>query len=381
MDLAEEGRPDLTESQRAVYAAEIPKAELHVHIEGCLSLELLFRLAAKNRVRLPFASIEEAYKAYQFTSLSDFLDSYYLATKVLVTEDDFRELALCYMANAYNDGVCHAEISFDPQAHLSRGVSLETVLNGLRKGLKQGKSKYGISTMLIMCFHRDKEARDALACLDKVRPYASWISGVGLDSAEAGYPAAPFREVFRRAKAMGLRCTAHAGEEEGCAQNITESLDVLGCERIDHGIQCIKDRQLLERLVREKIPLTVCPISNAALRVVPSLKEHPARDMLHSGLKITLNSDDPPYNGPAIISAYWAGIGAAYKAAATHLGFTRGEILQVAINSIEASWLSADQKKHYLKQIAFFDQQFGENDGMPPAQSGDVYDVEAAEGE
>lgn len=245
----------------------LPKAELHLHIEGTLEPELAFALAARNGVDLPYADTEELRKAYLFEDLQTFLDLYYALMAVLRTEDDFAELADAYLARAAAQGVRHAEIFFDPQAHTDRGVPIGTVVEGLGRALDRSEEKHGISTQLIMCFLRDKSAESALETLEAAKPYLHRISAVGLDSAEVGHPPAKFREVYAAATALGLRKVAHAGEE-GPPEYIREALDVLGVERIDHGLRCMEDPDLVDRLVSERIPLTLCPLSNVRLRAI-----------------------------------------------------------------------------------------------------------------
>lgn len=254
----------------------LPKAELHLHIEGTLEPELAFALAGRNGVVLPYADTEELRTAYLFDDLQSFLDLYYALMAVLRTEDDFAELADAYLARAAAQGVRHAEIFFDPQAHTDRGVPIGTVIEGLGRALERSEETHGISTQLIMCFLRDKSAESALETLEAAKPHLHRISAVGLDSAEVGHPPAKFREVYAAATALGLRKVAHAGEE-GPPEYVREALDVLGVERIDHGSRCMEDPELVDRLVSERIPLTLCPLSNVRLRAVDVLEEHPCR--------------------------------------------------------------------------------------------------------
>jgi adenosine deaminase len=274
----------------------IPKAELHLHIEGTLEPELAFRLAERNGVALPFGSVEELRAAYRFDDLQSFLDLYYRLMDVLRTEQDFTELAEEYLTRAAAQGVRHAEIFFDPQAHGARGVPIETVINGLGAALDRSEAVHGISTGLILCFLRDRSAESALDTLESATPYLERITAVGLDSAEVGNPPSKFTAVYERARELGLRAVAHAGEE-GPASYVWEALDLLEVERIDHGLRCLEDEELVARLVRERIPLTVCPFSNVRLRCVDTLADHPLRRMLDAGLVATVNSDDPAYFG------------------------------------------------------------------------------------
>lgn len=253
----------------------IPKAELHLHIEGTLEPELAFALAARNGVELPYADTEELRKAYLFEDLQTFLNLYYELMAVLRTERDFEDLANAYLARAAAQGVRHAEIFFDPQAHIARGVDMGTVVEGLWRALGGSETNHGISTRLILCFLRDESADSALRTLEAAKPYLDRITGIGLDSAEVGHPPVKFREVYEAAAALGLRRVAHAGEE-GPPAYITEALDVLGVERVDHGLRCMEDEELVARLVRDRVPLTLCPLSNVRLRAVDVLAEHPS---------------------------------------------------------------------------------------------------------
>lgn len=322
----------------------LPKAELHLHIEGTLEPELAFALAARNGVELPYADTEELRKAYQFSDLQSFLSLYYELMAVLRTERDFEELADAYLARAAAQGVRHAEIFFDPQAHLARGVEMGTVVEGLWRALGRSAAVHGLSTQLIMCFLRDESAESAMQTLDAARPYLDRIVGVGLDSAEVGHPPGKFREVYEAAAALGLRRVAHAGEE-GPPAYITEALDVLGVERIDHGLRCMEDPALVERLVRERVPLTVCPLSNVRLRAVDTLAEHPLPAMLDAGLLCTVNSDDPAYFGG------YAGDN--FDAVHETLGLSHERLRELARNSFLASFLEHDEERRgrYLAEV------------------------------
>ncbi|CAM5622517.1 Adenine deaminase OS=Streptomyces glaucescens OX=1907 GN=SGLAU_11595 PE=3 SV=1 [Streptomyces glaucescens] len=313
----------------------LPKAELHLHIEGTLEPELAFELAARNGVTLPYATTDELREAYRFEDLQSFLDLYYALMAVLRTERDFEDLADAYLARAAAQGVRHAEIFFDPQAHLARGVAMGTVVEGLWRALARGRADHGVSTRLIMCFLRDESAESALATLELAKPYLDRITGIGLDSAEVGHPPAKFREVYEAAAALGLRRVAHAGEE-GPPEYITEALDVLGVERVDHGLRCMEDPALVERLVRERIPLTLCPLSNVRLRAVDTLAGHPLPAMLDAGLLCTVNSDDPAYFGG------YAGDN--FDAVRRELGLTDERLRELARNSFLASFLEDDEE-------------------------------------
>ncbi|WP_328831507.1 adenosine deaminase [Streptomyces sp. NBC_00252] len=326
----------------------IPKAELHLHIEGTLEPELAFALAARNGVELPYADTEELRKAYLFDDLQTFLNLYYELMAVLRTEQDFEDLANGYLARAAAQGVRHAEIFFDPQAHIARGVDMGTVVEGLWRALGSSETDHGISTRLILCFLRDESADSAMATLDAARPYLDRITGIGLDSAEVGHPPVKFREVYEAAAALGLRRVAHAGEE-GPPAYITEALDVLGVERIDHGLRCMEDAELVARLVRDRVPLTLCPLSNVRLRAVDVLAEHPLPAMLEAGLLCTVNSDDPAYFGG------YAGDN--FDAVRSALGLTEERLRELARNSFVASFLEDDEERRsgYLAEVEAYE--------------------------
>ncbi|GAA0654381.1 adenosine deaminase [Kitasatospora atroaurantiaca] len=320
----------------------IPKAELHLHIEGTLEPELAFRLAERNGVTLPFASVDELRAAYRFDDLQSFLDLYYRLTEVLGTEQDFTDLADAYLARARAQGVRHAEIFFDPQAHLARKVPIETVIGGLSASLDRSQERFGITTGLILCFLRDEPAEAALATLEAAKPYLDKIIAVGLDSAEVGNPPSKFTAVYERARELGLRAVAHAGEE-GPASYVWEALDLLRVERIDHGIRSLEDPELVERLVRERVPLTVCPFSNVRLRCVDTLADHPLRRMLDAGLVATVNSDDPAYFGGYV--------GQNLVDTTAALGLTEDQVRTLARNSFEASFLDEPTRARYLAEV------------------------------
>ncbi|MFF2506253.1 adenosine deaminase [Streptomyces sp. NPDC058067] len=327
--------------------ASLPKAELHLHIEGTLEPELAFELAARNGVDLPYADTEELRKAYLFEDLQSFLDLYYGLMAVLRTEDDFEQLADAYLARAAAQGVRHAEIFFDPQAHTARGVPIGTVVRGLDAALSKSVERHGVSTRLIMCFLRDQSAESAMQTLESAKPYLDRIVGVGLDSAEVGNPASKFREVYEAAGALGLRKVAHAGEE-GDPSYIWEALDLLGVERVDHGLRCMEDPALVERLVRDRVPLTLCPLSNVRLRTVDVLEEHPLPRMMDAGLLCTVNSDDPAYFGG------YAGDN--FHAVREALAIEPERLRQLARNSFVASFLDDDEelRSRYLAEVDAF---------------------------
>ncbi|MEE1827965.1 adenosine deaminase [Streptomyces sp. BE20] len=325
----------------------LPKAELHLHIEGTLEPELAFALAARNGVTLPYADTEELRRAYAFSDLQSFLDLYYALMAVLRTEEDFTDLAAAYLARAAAQGVRHAEIFFDPQAHTARGVPLAVVVDGLGRALDRSAERHGISTRLIMCFLRDESAESALETFEAARPwFGERITGIGLDSAEVGHPPAKFREVYRLAAEAGLHRVAHAGEE-GPAAYITEALDVLGVERIDHGLRCLEDPELVDRLVRERIPLTLCPLSNVRLRCVDTLADHPLPAILDAGLLATVNSDDPAYFGGYV--------GDTYEALAEALHLDRETLRLLAANSFRAAFLTEERRAELLAEVAAYE--------------------------
>ncbi|MFG3494057.1 adenosine deaminase [Streptomyces sp. NPDC047928] len=323
---------------------DLPKAELHLHIEGTLEPELAFALAERNGVELPYADTEELRKAYLFSDLQSFLDLYYALMGVLRSADDFTELADAYLARAAAQGVRHAEIFFDPQAHTARGVPIGTVIEGLARALDSGEARHGVSTKLIMCFLRDESAESAMETLRAAEPYLHRICGIGLDSAEVGHPPSKFREVYEAAGALGLRKVAHAGEE-GPPAYIREALDVLGVERIDHGLRAMEDPELVERLARERVPLTLCPLSNVRLRAVDVLEQHPLREMMAAGLLVTVNSDDPAYFGGYV--------GETFHAVREALALDEEALRELARNSFLASFLDDDEERRarYLAEV------------------------------
>ncbi len=323
-------------------ANALPKAELHLHIEGTFEPELIFALAERNRVRLPYASIEALRRAYEFTDLQSFLDLYYAAMAVLRTEADFAELAHAYFARAREQGVVHAEIFFDPQAHTARGVPFATVIDGLWSALRESEARYGITSKLIMCFLRDQSADSAMHALEQALPYGERIVAVGLDSAEAGNPPSKFARVFERALAEGWKTVAHAGEE-GPPAYVWEALDLLKVSRVDHGVRSLEDPRLVARLRDERIPLTVCPLSNVKLRVVDTLRDHPLGRMLDAGLVATVNSDDPAYFGGYV--------GDNLREVAAALALPDDALRTLARNSFEAAFLDAKTRQAYLARL------------------------------
>lgn len=320
----------------------LPKAELHIHIEGSLEPELMFDLGRRNGVRLPFASVEEVRKAYRFENLQSFLDLYYQGAAVLVREQDFYDLAMAYLGNAASQNVRHAEIFFDPQTHTARGVSFETVIGGLSRALEDARAKWGISSSLILCFLRHLSAEGAMETLERALPFRERIVGVGLDSSELGHPPSKFETVFEKARELGFERVAHAGEE-GPPEYIWQALDRLGVRRIDHGVRCLEDPRLVERLREQRIPLTVCPLSNVRLRVFDRLEHHNLKALLDAGLCATVNSDDPAYFGGYIEENY--------VDVQRALGLDRGDLIQLARNAFEASFLTPEEKRAFLKEL------------------------------
>ncbi len=329
-------------SDTAAFIAALPKAELHLHIEGTLEPELMFALAGRNGIRLPYASVEEVRAAYRFSNLQDFLDIYYAGAGALLHRQDFYDLTWAYLQRAFAQNVRHVEIFFDPQTHTARGVAFATVIDGINQALDDAEARLGISSRLIMCFLRHLDEADALATLELALPYRDRIAGVGLDSSERGNPPGKFREAFRRARAAGFMATAHAGEE-GPAAYVREALDVLAVTRVDHGNNALDDADLVTELARRRIPLTVCPLSNVKLRVVDDIRAHPLQRMLDLGLFVTVNSDDPAYFGGYINENYLA------VAEALHLD--RETLAQLARNSFAASLLDADARAALVAQV------------------------------
>lgn len=323
----------------------LPKAELHVHVEGTLEPELAFQLAAKHGMRLPHASVDALRRAYQFSDLQSFLDIYYAGADVLRDEDDFYLLTAAYLRRAHSQGVVHAEIFFDPQTHAARGVVLETVLGGMRRALLAAEREWGMTSRLIMCFLRHLSAPEAMSTLEQALLHGDAIAAVGLDSSERGHPPAKFDAVFARARSAGLLAVAHAGEE-GPPSYIREALDLLRVRRIDHGVRCEEDEELMQRLVRERIPLTVCPLSNVRLRIFDRLESHNLKRLLERGLCVTVNSDDPAYFGGYVLENY-LGVQQA-------LSLTRPQLTLLAENSIEASFLAPADKRRWLQAIATY---------------------------
>lgn len=334
--------PHLSDDPVLELACAMPKAELHVHIEGTLEPGLAFALARRNGLTLPYADEAALKAAYAFDSLQSFLDLYYACADVLRTADDFRDLMLAYLARAAADHVVHAEIFFDPQTHTARGIPFPTVLDGLAEGLKQGRARWGISGRLILCFLRHLSEDEAFATLAEAEPHLDRIDGFGLDSSERGHPPSKFARVFARCRALGKPVVAHAGEE-GPPAYIVEALDLLGAARIDHGVRALEDAALVERLVRDGVPLTVCPLSNLRLCVFRDMREHTLGRLLAAGAKVTLNSDDPAYFG-GYLNDNLRAVQAAFN-------FDSKTWYRLARNSFEASFAGDDEKAGWIARL------------------------------
>jgi adenosine deaminase len=321
----------------------LPKAELHIHIEGSLEPEMMFELAQRNGVKLPYPDVAAIRAAYEFNCLQDFLDLYYQGMSVLLTQQDFHDLTWAYLQRCRDDNVAHTEIFFDPQGHTARGVAFDTVFEGIWSALRRGEQDLGISSRVIMCFLRHLDEEDAFATLQQALPFLDRIEGVGLDSSEVGHPPEKFLSVFQRAGELGLKRVAHAGEE-GPPEYVVGALDSLRVDRVDHGNRSLEDSALVERLAREQIPLTVCPQSNLRLAVIDDMTNHPIRQMLACGLKATINSDDPAYFGGYVNDNFNALVNA--------IELNRDEILSLVRNSFEASFLDPESISRHLQAVA-----------------------------
>ncbi|ENV93886.1 adenine deaminase [Acinetobacter calcoaceticus] len=320
----------------------LPKAELHVHIEGTFEPELMFAIAQRNQIQIPYKSVEEVKQAYNFHNLQSFLDIYYAGANVLVHEQDFYDLAWAYFEKCAEDRVVHTEMFFDPQTHTDRGVAFSTVINGLKRACADAKAKFGISSQLIMCFLRHLSEEAAFETLEQALPFKQDIIAVGLDSSEVGHPPAKFERVFAKAREEGFLIVAHAGEE-GPPEYVWEALDLLKVNRIDHGVRSEEDEQLMARLINEKMPLTVCPLSNLKLCVVKDMKDHNIRRLLQKDVHVTVNSDDPSYFGGYMNDNFFA--------IQQALDLTNDELKKLAINSFEASFISDEEKQKWIAEI------------------------------
>lgn len=320
----------------------MPKTELHLHIEGSLEPELMFELARRNKIKLPYRSVDEVRKAYQFSNLQSFLDIYYAGAQVLIHEQDFYDLTWAYLQRAKQQNIRHCEIFFDPQTHTDRGILFETVVSGIHRALEDAEKKLGITSRLILCFLRHLSAEAAMETLQQAIPFKEWIVAVGLDSSETGHPPEKFKTVFDKAREYGFLTVAHAGEE-GPADYIWQALDLLKVSRVDHGVRCLEDDRLVDELAKRQIPLTVCPLSNVKLCVFKDMAHHPLKRMLDRGLCVMVNSDDPAYFGGYVVENFLA------AQAALHL--TKQDIIQLAKNSFMATFLNDDIKQVYLREL------------------------------
>lgn len=324
------------------FIRKIPKAELHLHIEGCLEPDLIFRLAERNGITLKYESAESMRKAYDFDNLQDFLDLYYDSFSVLLTEQDFYDLTWSYLQRAQENCIVHTEVMFDPQAHTSRGVPFSAVIGGIYRALTDGYEKLGISFRLILSFLRHLSVEEGFKTLAEAEPYKGWITAVGLDSSEKNFPPDLFAELFETAHEMGFLTVAHAGEE-GPPEYIWAALDLLKASRIDHGNSCLEDPDLVDVLGIYEVPLTSCPLSNLRLKVISSMAEHPLRDMLERGIKVTVNSDDPAFFGGYLNDNFIA--------AADALNLNREDIVQLVTNSFDAAFITDEEKRRHCKKL------------------------------
>lgn len=321
----------------------LPKVELHLHIEGSLEPELLFELAQRNNIDIPYESPQALRKAYEFEDLQSFLDVYYQGANALRTEQDFYDLTWAYLERCKADNVIHTEIFFDPQTHTDRGIEFETVISGIHRAMQDGNEKLGITSQIIACFLRHLSEESAIETLQSIVKHKDKIVGVGLDSSELGHPPEKFKRAFQQAKEAGLLTVAHAGEE-GPAQNIIDSVEMLGVSRVDHGVRCVEDASLVEALIESKMPLTVCPLSNIKLCVFDEMEQHNIVDLLRKGVAVTINSDDPAYFGGYMTDNFMA-VSNAHP-------MTKAELAQFTINAINASFISEALKAKYRAQVA-----------------------------
>ncbi len=324
------------------FLRNLPKVELHLHLEGSLEPELMFELARRNNVQLPYASVDEVKAAYEFSDLQSFLDIYYAGAGVLQTEQDFYDLTMAYLKKCHEQNVIHVEPFFDPQTHTDRGIAFKTVIDGIWQALEDGEKQLGISFRLIMCFLRHLSEDAAFETLEQALPWKERITAVGLDSSEVGHPPEKFARVFAKAREEGLLTVSHAGEE-GPAQNITDSLDMLNISRVDHGVRAIEDDALMARLAESGMPLTVCPLSNIKLRVFDTMADHNLRELLQRGLCVTVNSDDPAYFGGYMTENFLA--------VQDGLNLTRDEWETISRNSIEATFLPKEEKQRLFEKL------------------------------
>lgn len=327
----------------------IPKAELHLHIEGSFEPELMFEIATRNEIKIRFDSVEAVKEAYKFNNLQEFLDIYYEGANVLIYEQDFYDLTWAYLTKVHSQNLVYAEIFFDPQTHTDRGIAFDTVIQGIKRALDDGKEQLGIEVKLIMCFLRHLDENSAIETLKQCLPYKDWIIGVGLDSSEVGNPPSKFERVFAMARKEGFIPVAHAGEE-GPAEYIWEALDLLKIDRLDHGNRCLEDEKLVQELAKRKMALTLCPLSNLELKVIQDLKDYPLKEMMDKGLLVTLNSDDPAYFGGYMNANYWE--------VAKAIDLDEYQIYELVKNSFHASFLTPEEKAAYIQQVDDYYQAF-----------------------
>ncbi|WP_122893115.1 adenosine deaminase [Arcobacter peruensis] len=324
------------------FIKQLPKAELHLHIEGSLEPELMFKFSRRNNIEIPYKTIDDIKKAYNFTSLQSFLDIYYAGAKVLIHKQDFYDLTWDYVLKCVENNIVHTEIFFDPQTHTHRGIEFKTIIEGIQEALNDAKEKFGITSAIIMCFLRHLDQEDALKTLNQALEYKKYILGVGLDSSELGNPPSKFEEVFKKAKEKGFKLVAHAGEEADVSY-IFEALDILSIQRIDHGVQSYKSDELMQRLKKEQIPLTVCPNSNIELKVFENYSQHNIKKLLDYGLNVTVNSDDPAYFkgylNQNFINLY------------QNLDISKKDIIKLIKNSFNSSFISESLKKQYINKL------------------------------
>ncbi|ASI92987.1 adenosine deaminase [Vibrio mediterranei] len=335
------------------FIQDLPKVELHLHIEGSLEPELLFKLAQRNGLSLPYASPEALRTAYDFEDLQSFLDIYYQGANALISEQDFYDLTWAYLERCKADNVIHTEIFFDPQTHTERGIAFETVIKGIHRALQDGETTLGITSQIIMCFLRHLSEDSAIKTLKQALPHKDLIVGVGLDSSEQGHPPEKFARVFKMAKEHGFLTVAHAGEE-GPAQNIVDAIELLGVSRVDHGVRCVESDELVARLIETKMPLTVCPLSNIKLCVFDAMSQHNIVSLLRKGVAVTINSDDPAYFGGYMTDNF--------KAVSEAHEMTYQELAQLTINAIDASFIDESTKREYRSKVADYVARFSQRD-------------------
>ena len=321
---------------------KMPKAELHIHIEGSFEPELMFEIAERNNIELKYKSVEEVRAAYKFNNLQEFLDIYYAGAGVLTHKQDFYDLSMAYLKKAHEENILHTEIFFDPQTHTDRGITFKTVVEGILDAMKDANAKWGISSLLILSFLRHLSEDAAFKTLEEALPWKEHLIAVGLDSSEVGNPPQKFEKVYKKAKELGFKAVAHAGEE-GPAQYIWDSLNLLKIDRLDHGNRCLEDKELIAELIKRNMALTVCPLSNDKLQVVKNMAEHPIKKMLELGLKATVNSDDPAYFGGYV--------NANFKAITDSLNLNKEDLYQLARNSFEASFVSDERKQEMIQEL------------------------------